>query len=34
MDMNLSKLQGMKVKGEGVKDREIWYAVVRGIAKS
>ena len=28
MDMNLSKLQ------EIVKDREAWYAVVHGVAKS
>ena len=34
MDMKLSKLQEMKVKGEGVNDREVWHAAVRGIAKS
>ena len=28
MDMNLSKLQ------EIVKDREAWYAIVHGVAKS
>ena len=28
MDMNLSKLQDM------VKDREVWLAIVHGVAKS